>query len=167
MMCSCSCGVACYEPFCTSMMEMCIWQFERGAYSLLDLNPISLRSCNSDVFFPANSESFRRMAYIVNCTTFHSLTTVTRSLVIHQQLLGGHMCLCLMQLVYLSRTNMCCLLTLYHLAGDENTVLPQLASCRTLAIIRSVIPIDIRNTWVSVLSTKVQDYIHNSRTCGL
>ena len=64
-------------------------------------------------------------------------------------------------------TNTRFLLTMYCFTRDKNTVLPQLAFCKMLAIIYLAIPVHIQNTWVSMLSTRVQDYVHNSQTCGL
>ena len=56
-------------------------------------------SCSSEVLFPADIESFHKMACIVNCAIFLDLTRVTQSSV-NQQLLDSHVFLNFVKLVH-------------------------------------------------------------------
>ena len=128
-------------------MERCKWKFEWWAEIPTDcfnLNPISSNSCSSDVLFPQNSESSRKMACIVNFTIFHGLTTVTRSFVTSSFMtvtysFASYSWYILLVIASRSKisTNTRRQLTLYCFAGEENTALPQPASFRSLVIVRS------------------------------
>ena len=148
----------------------------RNTYSMHDQNPIFLNSCNSDVLFPANSKSFRKIACIVNCTVFHRLTIVTQSRVIYQQLLGRH--------VFFTSYSW----YVFLLIAYDRRYLPIHAACPLCATFQRMKtqcyhnwpPVEClqssaqhsytctKHLGVNAFNKSVmQDYVHNSRTCDL
>ena len=98
----------------------------RNTYSLHYLNSILFSSCNGHVLFPANNESFHKTSCVVNCTVFHSLTTVIQNtskfLVVMCSFTMYSWYIYIFLLIALQSkvsTNTYHLLTLYRLSGDE------------------------------------------------
>ena len=139
---------------------MAIW-ISRNAYSLHDLNLILFSSSNSDVLFPANSESFHKRAalwiarYLIVWQPRDKLFLYTSNFLVTKCSFASYSwyIFLLIALQLKVSTNTRYLLTLYRFVKDENTVLPQLASCQMITIIRWAIPIHIQNTWVSRVKT--------------